>query len=95
MAVVTGSHDIDVSIMRTQAGELAIHLVNTSGPHRTADLIPSIDPVGPLSVDICSEAKPKSVVLEPGKRSCKFSYENGKIRVNIDKVVIHDIIVVE
>ena len=95
LAVVTGSRDIDLSIMRTQGGKLAVHLVNTSGPHRTAGLIPSIDPVGRLSVVIRSETKPKNVRLEPGGRSCNFSYENGTIRVDIDEVKIHDIVVVE
>jgi hypothetical protein len=95
LAVVTGSHDIDVSIMRTQKGKLAVHLVNTSGPHRSAGLIPSIDPVGRLSVAIHSETRPKSVVLAPGERPCNYSYENGKIRVNIDEVKIHEIVVVE
>ena len=78
LAVVTGSRDIDLSIMRTQGGKLAVHLVNTSGPHRTAGLIPSIDPVGRLSVLIRSKTKPKSVLLEPGRRSCTFTYEHGR-----------------
>lgn len=95
LVTVTGSHDVDVSIMRTPAGELAVHLVNTSGPHRVADLIQSIEPVGPLSVVIRSERNPKSVRLEPGKRACDFSYRNGKIYVAIDKVEIHDIIVID
>ena len=32
LAVVTGSRNIDLSLMRTQEGKLAVHLVNTSGP---------------------------------------------------------------
>jgi hypothetical protein len=95
LAVVTGSHDVDVSLMRTPAGELAVHLVNTSGPHRTTALIPSIDPGGPLSVAVRCKTKPKSVRLEPGKRPCDFGYKDGKIYVTIDKVKIHEIIVVD
>jgi hypothetical protein len=95
LAVVAGSHDVDVSIMRTRKGKLAIHLVNTSGPHRGAVLIPSIEPVGPLSVTIRSETKPKSVVLEPEGRSCNFRYENGEIHASIDTVKLHEIIVVD
>ena len=95
LAVVTGSHDVDLSLMRTRGGQLAVHLVNTSGPHRTAGLIPSIEPVGPVSVIIRSEKTPKAIVLEPGKRFCKFAYENGNIHVSLDEVKIHEIIVVD
>jgi hypothetical protein len=94
LAVVTGSRTVDVSAMRTQDGKLAIHLVNTSGPHWAGGLITSIPPAGPLTVAIRSKTKPSSVVLEPGERTCNFDYENGIIRVNIDQVKIHDAIVV-
>jgi hypothetical protein len=95
LATVTGSHDVDVSVMRTPKGQLAVHLVNTSGPHRTAGVISSIEPIGPLSVTIRSAISPKSVVVEPGKRPCQCTYENGAIRLNISKIAIHDIVVVE
>ena len=95
MVVVTGSRNVDVSIMQTQEGKLAVHLVNTSGPHWAGNLISSIDPIGPLSVAIRSENKPARVLLEPGGRLCKFDYENRTIHVSVDQVKIHDIVLVE
>ncbi|HPA16196.1 MAG TPA: hypothetical protein PLU30_00515 [Verrucomicrobiae bacterium] len=95
LVTVSGSHDIDVSIMRTRNGRLAIHLVNTSGPHHTAGLIPAIDPVNNLSVMVRSKVKPKSVLLQPGNRPCTFHYENGMVHMSMDAVKIHEIIVLE
>ncbi|MFA5189134.1 MAG: hypothetical protein WC740_00330 [Verrucomicrobiia bacterium] len=95
IAVVTGSHDLDVSAMRTPAGGLAVHLVNTSGPHEQSALLSSIARVGPLSVTIRFGTRPKRVLLEPGSRECGHAYENGNIRLNVDEVKLHEIIVVE
>ena len=95
MVTVTGSNDIDVSLMRTASGKLAVHLVNTSGPHRTAGKIETIDPVGPLSVAISHAKRPKKVVLEPGSRKCDYSYKDGKIYLTVESVPVHEIIVVE
>lgn len=95
VAVVTGSHDLDVSIMRTPAGSLAVHLVNTSGPQEQSALVSSIPPIGPVSVAIRSGTRPRRVLLQPGDRACDYAYEDGNIRLTIDEVNLHEIIVVE
>lgn len=95
VVTVTGSHDIDVSLMRTVAGKTAVHLVNTSGPHRSAAVIESIEPVGPLRITLRLPEKPNSIVLEPGKRTCSYVYENGKIELTVPSVPIHEIVVLE
>lgn len=92
---VTGSHDVDVSLMRTTKGALAVHLVNTSGPHRTAGIIDRIAPVGPLDISIRVEKEPKRVRLVPGDRTVAFEFKNGRIRLKLDQLEIHDIVVVE
>ena len=95
VAAVTGSHDLDVSIMRTPTGNLAVHLVNTSVPQERSALVPSISPVGPVSVTIRSGTRPERVLLQPGDRACEYTYDDGKVRLTIDEVRLHEIIVVE
>jgi len=92
---VTGSHDIDVSLMRTTSGALAVHLVNSSGPHRTAGVIDHIDPVGPLDVTIRSADAPARLRLAPGDRTVPYEYRDGRIHLHLDQVAIHDVIVIE
>ncbi|MDO8335618.1 MAG: hypothetical protein Q7T74_02430, partial [Candidatus Saccharibacteria bacterium] len=93
---VQGSHNVDVIVSRLK-GKLAINLVNTSGPHSnprttTFDEIPI---VGPLTVSIRSPQKPKEVKLEPNGGSIPYKFSNGKIEVVLQKLDIHNIVVVE
>ena len=94
IVTVTGSNDIDVSLMRTVGGKLAVHLVNTSGPHRTAGKIENIDPVGPLQVTIRSATRPQDILLQPEGKVCDFNFADGKATSTIDSVPIHSILVV-
>ena len=93
---VTGSHSVDVIVNRID-GRLAVNLVNTAGAHEneTILVIDEIPPVGPLSVAIRSDRKPRSVVIEPGSRKPAYEYSDGTIRLTIPRFEIHDIILVD
>ncbi len=92
---VNGCSTVDVSVRTTQHGRLAVHLVNTSGDHESAGIIESIDPIGPLTVAIRCQNHPRRVTLMPSGRALDYQYEEGEIRLTLDKVAIHDVIVVE
>ncbi len=94
MVEVKGSADVDVVLNRSQ-GRLAINLVNTSGPHRTEPIIDSIAPVGPLSVTIRPPTKPKKITLQPAGQALAYSYGKGEVRLEVPRVDIHEVIVVE
>ena len=77
--------------------KLAINLINLLGPHANTrvaryDNIPSI---GPFDVKVKVSSKPTQVMLEPENISLKYSYENGEIKVKINKLDIHSIIIVK
>ena len=91
---VSGSSWVDVSVSKLN-GNRMIHLVNTSGNHKGAGIIRSIDPVGPLQVSIRCNQKPLKITLQPLGKSCDFSYANGKAHVKVDAVDIYDILVIE
>ncbi len=92
---IDGSPFVDVSIRRTQTGLLSIHLVNTSGPHEMAGVLETIDPIGPLTIAINAKTKPNALFLEPGHRTVDYVYKNGQIKLTLDKLAIHDIIVID
>lgn len=94
MVEVKGSPDVDVMLAR-QNGRLQVNLVNTSGPHKTAPIINSIAPVGPLEVLIRAEKRPEKVTLEPDGKALAFKYGKGAIRLTVPKVAIHEVVVVE
>ena len=85
---------VDLSLMRTAAGELAVHLVNVSGDHRKAELIHSIDPVWQVPLSIRLPARPKSVRIEPGRRHVEWKWADGKLSLVVPCVPIHEIVAI-
>ena len=93
IVTVEGSRDVDVSVMRTVSGDLTVQLVNASGPHRIAGIIETIDPTDPIDVTVATEKKPKQVVLQPGDRAVDWNWEDGRVKLRIESVPIHEIVV--
>jgi hypothetical protein len=93
---ISGSHTVDVSVARKN-GRLMVNLVNTAGPHSNSvvNVFDEIPPVGPLTVSIRSDQKPRNVIVQPGARKIAWDYTGGKVRLTLPKLEIHDIIVVE
>jgi len=91
---VSGSPWVDISVSQLN-GKRMVHLVNTSGDHKGAGIIWSIDPVGPLQVTIRCEQKPLKITLQPSGKICNFTYADGKALIKIDGVEIYDILVIE
>lgn len=91
---ITGSTWVDVSVSQLK-GKLMIHLVNSSGDHKSVGIIQSINPVGPLQLSIRCDRKPTKITLQPEGKNCDFFYTDGKVQVNVDKVDIYDIVVIE
>ncbi|MBN1996592.1 hypothetical protein JW935_03500, partial [candidate division KSB1 bacterium] len=96
MVTVTGSHHVDVCVNR-KGNRTAVHLVNTSGPHgnKQVYVFDEIPAVGPLDISIRTLQKPDSVWLEPGHRSCDYKFIDYSIKLVVDELQIHDIIVFE
>ncbi len=92
---VDGCSSVDVSVRTTQDGRLAVHLVNTSGDHESAGIIESIGPIGPLTISIRSATRPNRVTVVPSGRALDFQYQDGVVKLTLDQVAIHDVIVVE
>ena len=95
MVKIEGEPQVDLSLMRTPAGQIAVHLVNVSGPHETADVIETIDPVGPVTLRVRLPERPKSVTLQPGRRAAAWDYADGEVQLTVDSVPIHEIVLIE
>ena len=91
---ISGSPWIDVSISQLKGKQL-VHLVNTSGDHKGAGIIQSIEPVGPIQLSIRCDSKPAKITLQPEEKTCDFIYTDGKAQVIVDKVNIYEILVIE
>lgn len=91
---ISGTPWIDVSVSRLKNKQL-VHLVNSSGDHKGAGIIQSIEPVGPLQLSIRCDRKPAKITLQPEGKICDFIYTDGKAQVKVDKVDIYEILVIE
>ena len=93
---VRGSPCVDVTATRVN-GQLAIHLVNTAGPHadRTVCIHDAIPPVGPLAITLHLPRKPKNIRLEPAGKNLRVTWRNRTATVTLPRLLIHDILVVD
>ncbi len=92
---ITGAKDVDVS-PRMLNGKLAIHLVNTSGPHANAPDggITEVKPLGPLNVSISLDKAPKAVMMQPEGKSLEMKWAKGKATVIVPRLELYSILVV-
>jgi hypothetical protein len=74
-----------------------VNLVNTAGLHEDASVytFDQVPPVGPLEVAIRCDHRPRNVTLQPAGRQVKSQYRDGRIHLRIDRLEVHDIIVIE
>ena len=93
---VTGSHHVDVTLNRIN-GRLAVNLVNTSGPHQDerVNVFDDIPAIGPLQVTIAVPQEPRQVHLEPGNRPIDSEYRDGRVWLQLDRLELHDIILID
>jgi hypothetical protein len=93
---VNGSHFVDVSLNRKE-GRLIVNLVNTAGPHadEKINVFDAIPEVGPLEVSVRFPKKPVAVTLEPDHRKVSYRYGEGMIRTQIDRLKIHEALVIQ
>jgi hypothetical protein len=87
---------IDASLMEKD-GRLIINLLNTAGDHgdirlRTFDVIP---PVYHIEVKLLLDKEPAGVTLQPGNKKALYSYADGIVKIEVEKLDIHTAIVID
>ena len=90
---VNGSHYLETALMEKN-GKTYIHLLNTAGEHRAArvKVFDEILSICNVSVVYKLENKPTNVTLVPENIPLTYEYENGELKVNVNKVEIHSAI---
>ena len=87
---------VEVSIRKNDS-KILIHLSNMAGmqvsnQYAVIDFIPS---VGPLELSLQLDKEPKNVSLMPAESDISSHWSNGSLQVNIQKLDIHNVIVIE
>lgn len=94
---VEGPDSVDVALRRTAQGKLSVHLLNLTNAQRADRFqhVETIPPVGPLTVRIACEQKPRSIRWVPGSTKPRWTWAEGTAIVTVPKLAIHGVLVVE
>ncbi len=92
---VSGSGFVEV-VAGLKDGKLVVHLINTAGDRdnpRVA-VFDEIPPIGPLEVKVRLPEAPGPVRLEPEGSTPQHSFADGVLRVVVERVDIHAMVVI-
>jgi hypothetical protein len=85
-------------IVRKRDNQLIVHLVNFGSTHPNSPqqgMVEDVPPVGPVSMKIKLESRPKRVYLAPSFEGLTWTWRDGAAEVEINSVGIMDSVVVE
>ena len=93
---IPGDPPVDVVVTRLK-GQLAVHVVNTGGPHAdpTVDTFDDLPALAPLEVHVRMKRRPERVLLQPGNRHLAFHFREGAAEITLPRLEFHEIIVLE
>jgi len=93
---VKGSDNIVVTVNKL-GDKLAVDLINISGDHSNEKVAryDEIPEVGPVTMKIRMEERPKKVMLQPENISLNYSFSDGIMKTTIDRLKIHSIVIIE
>lgn len=98
IVTLDGSMYIDMTLMKKNS-RFMINLVNTSGDHGNQDVytIDEIPPIGPITIEMNLETKPKKINLVPSaaKIESAWNEKKKKLTVKIPKIDIYEILVID
>jgi hypothetical protein len=75
-----------------------VHLVNHHGDHAVDTnyrCVEQVQPVRDVTVSAVCARPPRAVTLEPGKVVPEWSYEQGKVTVQVPQVALHTAVAIE
>jgi hypothetical protein len=85
-------------ILRKKEGKLLVNLINrgsgeTLSPSRS--IVEELPPIENVVVRIARSQRPQSVSAVPNDLKIDWSYRDGWVKVNVPRVEIHRVVVVE
>jgi len=93
---VRGSRLVNVALNRKD-GKTMVNLINMAGSHadKHVHATDEIPPLGPLTVNVRTAAKPRRVTLQPEGKALPFTFSGTNLSVKIPTLEIHSIVVIE
>ena len=89
---------VDVALSEEDDGSKKyVHLINNGGIHSSSNpqVFDEVQPLYYLDLKIAWKNAPKKVVLQPSGTELPFVYEDGHIRLTVEKLHIYEILQIE
>ena len=96
MVKVNAPPYLDV-VLRKKDNKLLIHLINLSRKQTSPNysLIDHIPPIGPINIKVKMSKTPRNIYTVPSNEELNYTSENNELKLNISKIKIHSIVVIE
>lgn len=93
---VISKSNVDLALMKKN-GALCVNLMNLNGEHADRNVcgFDCIPPLRDVLLEIDLAEKPVSVRLEPDGIDLEYTWDNGVLRVCVDKIEIHSVVVIK
>jgi hypothetical protein len=90
---VTGSEFLHL-VLSKKGGNTYVHLINTGGSHfnKRVFTYEEVPPLGPLTIRLCRERNPSSVVLRPEGKALHYRFQDGMVTIDVPRLDIYSII---
>ncbi|MCD6564257.1 MAG: alpha-L-fucosidase [Thermoproteales archaeon] len=84
-------------VLRKKDNKLLIHLINLSRKQTSPNysLIDHIPPIGPINIKVKMSKTPRNIYIVPSNEELNYTSENNELKLNISKIKIHSIVVIE
>ena len=93
---VLSKSNVDISLMKKN-GLLCVNLMNLNGEHadRTVCGFDNIPALRDVELEIDFAQKPEFVRLEPNGKDLSFTWNNGVVAVQIDRIDVHSVVTIK
>ena len=85
-------------VARRRGGTLLINLINRGAEETlspTRSIVTGIMPIPHLTLRVRRDQAPKSITVVPESTRVSWWYEDGEVRVDIDQLAVHRVVVIE
>jgi len=94
VVIVEGTKLVQVAVNQKD-NKLLLNLINMSGNHKSAFAYDEIPALSRLRLRLKTPKKPQRLTLQPENKSLAFTYKNGEVAFDLEKLTIHSVVVVE
>jgi len=96
-ATVEGPPQVEM-VLRQKEGKLLVNLINRSAGEALSanrNTVENLPPIENVVVHVPRSNTPKSVAIAPSDAKMTWAYKNGRVTINVPRLDIHRVVIIE